>query len=259
MIEACVISLDDENGRKRMTNFKKNVQGHLKFDIKLFKAFKHERGGTYGNWDSHMQILKKSFLMGLDYILIFEDDAIITENFSEDLFTSVITNIKSLPKDWDLLGLGGISACWSSAPQKISNIYYQTAFFETHSYVASRKFMKSIFDVEYDGQVDYAFARRTFSTSYLTEKELFTQDDAMGSHNKLQQLIIPFRASFKLITRRLMKLQLKIRNIAFCLVFLCALYQCSKGVIISGFSIIALLDCVLDPSFSFRSNTICVI
>jgi GR25 family glycosyltransferase involved in LPS biosynthesis len=258
MIEACVISLDDKNGEKRLNNFKRNVQASLNFEIKLFKASKHERGGTYGNWDSHMQVLKKSFLMGFDYVLIFEDDAITTENFSLDNFKNVIKNIETLPKDWDLLGLGGISACWSSAPQKISNLFYQGAFFETHSYVASKKFMKSIFDMQYEGQVDYAFARRTFSTSYMTEKELFTQDDSMGSHNKLQQMIIPFRSSFKLMNRKLMKLQLKIRNIAFCVVFLCALYHCSRGIIIFGFMVITLLDCVLDPSFAFRSNTICL-
>jgi len=259
IIESFVISLNDKNGKKRLSHFHRNVEEHLHGvcgNAHIFTASRHQRGGTYGCWDSHIQVLTKALSLNLDYVLIFEDDAMVTSNFSADLLIKIIFNLKSLPKDWDLVGLGGISACWATAPKRVASDFYQVPFFELHSYIASKKFMQSVFKMEYDGQVDYAFARRAFSTSYLTEKELFTQDDSLGSHNKLQQSILPLRRPFKAINRSLMKLQVKIRNIAILLLFLCSFSKNKNAFIASciGFFIVALFDSVLDPSFAFRTS-----
>lgn len=260
IIESFVISLDDKNGRKRLRHFHKKVEEYLNGlsgQVNIFTASRHPRGGTYGCWDSHVQVLRKALSLNLDYVLIFEDDAIITRNFSVDLLTKVISSLKSLPADWDLVGLGGISACWATAPRRVASNFYQGPFFELHSYIASKKFMKSVLKMEYDGQVDYAFARKAYSTSYLTEIELFTQDDSLGSHNKMQQLILPLRSSFKAINRTLMKLQVKIRNIVILLLFICRFFKSPSAYIATylGFFVLALFDSVLDPSFAFRSST----
>jgi hypothetical protein len=259
IIESFVISLDDTNGQKRLRNFYKNVQEHLNGvcgQVNIFAASRHQRGGTYGCWDSHVKVLKKALSLNLDYVLIFEDDAIVTSDFSTDLLTQILSSLILLPHDWDLVGLGGVSACWASAPRRVANKFYQGPFFELHSYIASKKFMQSVLDMEYDGQVDYAFARKAYSTSYLTEKELFTQDDNLGSHNKLQQLILPLRGPFKTINRALMKLQLKIRNLVILFLFICN-FSKSKNTFIASciaFSLLVLFDSVLDPSFAFRSS-----
>lgn len=257
-IEASVISLNDKNGQKRLQHFEENVKSKLGIKMNVFKATKHDRGGTYGCWDSHKKVLQQALRKGSDYILVFEDDAIISPQFSLDLFFKVLADTKFLPKDWDLIGLGGISSCWSSAPQQVSQYFYQTPFFELHSYIASKKFMNSVSIMDYNGQVDYAFARRAFSTSYLCATELFLQDDQLGSHNSFQRAIIPFRIPFKAVTREAMKLQVKIRNIFLALLLACTIAKASPYIIYILFIFIALFDVVLDPSFPFRKSALMI-
>jgi hypothetical protein len=254
MIKSFVISLDDESGKKRLSNFKKNVQSHLNFPVKKFLSRRHVRGGTFGCWESHKNVLKKAHDEGYEKVLIFEDDAVITNSFSLKLLQDYISELDYL-SSWDLVGLGGISSCWSSAPQKVGNYFFQTPFFELHAYVASRKFMKNVIEMEYEGQVDYAFARRAYATSYLTTTEIFTQDSRMGSHNKLQSIILPLRDTFKYINRLAMTSHVRIRTIVS--LFILTMILCRKTTVASvGILLLLCFDMVLDPSFMFRSSQV---
>jgi GR25 family glycosyltransferase involved in LPS biosynthesis len=195
-------------------------------------------------------VLQGSYEKGLDKVLIFEDDAIVTSSFSRTLLKEYLSQLKNL-LNWDLVGFGGISSCWSSAPKQVSKYFYQTPFFELHAYVASRKFMKTVIETSYDGQVDFSFARRAYSTSYLSNIEFFTQDATMGSHNKLQSLILPFRESFKYVNRLAMTAHVRIRTVL--LVFVITLLLCKKTHYATfGSILIFCVDLVLDPSFMIR-------
>ena len=257
MIQSFVITLNTKSGEERIKKFKKSVQEHIPFiPIEIYKAQTHPKGGTYGCWESHKHVLLKALEKNLDYVLIFEDDACITSEFDVTTFCTILDQIKTLPKDWDLIGLGGIASCWSSAPQQYSSIFYNTPFYELHSYIASKKFMQSVKYMNYEGQVDYAFSRRAFSTSYLTSIELFKQDDLLGSHNKLQLFIIPLRTFFKQINHFCMKFQIKIRNIALLLIFMLSFTVKLKVLKTILFLILFLFDSVLDSTFSFRKSLV---
>jgi GR25 family glycosyltransferase involved in LPS biosynthesis len=258
MIHSFVITLNSSTGKQRLKKFQKSVQEHIPFiPIEIYTAETHSKGGTYGCWKSHKHVLLKALQKNLEYVLIFEDDACITSEFNVNAFYSILDQIQTLPKDWDLIGLGGIASCWSSAPQQYSSTFYNTPFYELHSYIASKKFMQSIVYMNYEGQVDYAFSRRAFSTSYLTSIELFTQDDLLGSHNKLQVLIIPFRTFFKKINHLCMKFQLKIRNVVLLLIFMLSLFTLKlKFLKTVLFLILFLFDSVLDSTFVFRKSLI---
>ena len=246
-----VISLDTVVGHERLKQFKAKCP----VETQTFLASLHERGGTYGCWKSHMDVLKIAAIQNLDWVLVFEDDAIPTNEFNKSIFDKILNSLSLLPKEWDLVGLGGIASCWSTAAQKYSDLFYQVPFFELHSYIASRKFMNSICDMEYDGQVDYAFARRAFSTSFLCDPELFVQDDLLGSHNKLQSTILPFRSRFKAVNRFLMRGNVRIRDIVLLMIstsFVCG--NNNKLFLACLVFILAVFNSVLDPSFAFRSR-----
>jgi hypothetical protein len=59
--------------------------------------------GAWGCYRSHMQILEHAWNMGHESYLVFEDDAIFAEDFSE----SLATMMQTLPEDWEQLYLGG--------------------------------------------------------------------------------------------------------------------------------------------------------
>jgi GR25 family glycosyltransferase involved in LPS biosynthesis len=59
--------------------------------------------GAWGCYRSHMQILEHAWNMGYESYLVFEDDAVFAEDFSQALCTMM----QSIPDDWDQAYLGG--------------------------------------------------------------------------------------------------------------------------------------------------------
>lgn len=77
----------------------------LNIPARFFTAKKHEKGGMYGCFDSHIQILSEAYKKNLDNILVFEDDFLPTPAYSEDKLLKAIEFMKT-HDDWDIFHLG---------------------------------------------------------------------------------------------------------------------------------------------------------
>ena len=76
----------------------------LNIPIKFFTAKKHIKGGIYGCFDSHIQILLDAKRRNLNNILVFEDDFIPTASYNEDKLQIAIEFMKN-NEEWDIFHL----------------------------------------------------------------------------------------------------------------------------------------------------------
>jgi len=100
--EIVCITLDTTESRRKHAEgwFKK-----LGIPAKFFVAKKHPKGGIYGCFDSHIKILIDAYKRGLDNVLVFEDDVMATDSYSEELVQKAIDFMKS-NSDWDVFYFG---------------------------------------------------------------------------------------------------------------------------------------------------------
>lgn len=90
------------------TERKKHAQHYfdkLGIPARFFTAKKHPKGGMYGCFDSHIQVVKEAYDKGLQNLLVFEDDFLPTASYSEEKLQSAIDFMKSRD-DWDIVHLG---------------------------------------------------------------------------------------------------------------------------------------------------------
>lgn len=108
------------------------TDGHTTFDKNLYSKFEL---GQLGCRDSHKRLLSKIYEDGLEYCLVFEDDVELCNNFEFKLEEI----IKELPKDWDIVYLGG----WNLGEKKSYSDKLDIAekVYTTHSYLIRRKFI----------------------------------------------------------------------------------------------------------------------
>lgn len=177
---------------KHCTERKKNVENiYDKYNIpgRFFITEKHPSGGIYGCFDSHINIIKEAYENNLDYILVFEDDIKVTNQYSEELLSTAIDFMKN-NDTWDIFYLGysllspydqynvGQKTIFSA--EKISNhiIKYNPNF--THALCYSKKCMKTILDEYkyYIGIVHYDdfLAAKMKLNSYCIIPILFDQN-----------------------------------------------------------------------------------
>lgn len=93
------ISLDIREDRRILAKqFFQNIDVPANF----FIAKRHPKGGVYGCFDSHIQILKNAYKRGLENILVFEDDVIGTNSYSEELMQKAI-DFMNTNQEWDIM------------------------------------------------------------------------------------------------------------------------------------------------------------
>jgi GR25 family glycosyltransferase involved in LPS biosynthesis len=88
--------------------------------------------GAVGCYLSHINIWKKLEIDNLDYVIIFEDDAL--PNFSYTDLKEIIE--KYIPNDWDMILFGGIYNNCNVINDYVKKI--QT-FYEMHAYIINKK------------------------------------------------------------------------------------------------------------------------
>lgn len=109
-IEYTIVSIDESRSENK-TNLRNVVKipeaNSIEFiDGRELKEFPYNvnydaTSGELGIWLSHLNCWKYLAESQLDALLVFEDDAIISEDFLDDLNTY----INELPSDWDVLAL----------------------------------------------------------------------------------------------------------------------------------------------------------
>jgi glycosyl transferase family 25 len=105
----------------------------MKSILKNYRNEHHELSyGAVGCYLSHINIWKKLEKDDLDYIIIFEDDALPTFNFME--LQQIISN--DVPNDWDIIFFGGIYNDYNIINDKIVKL---KRFYETHAYIINKK------------------------------------------------------------------------------------------------------------------------
>tara|TARA_B100000780_G_C21024031_1_gene410484 strand:- start:60 stop:869 length:810 start_codon:yes stop_codon:yes gene_type:complete len=98
--------------------------------------------GGIGCYLSHVGLWNFIYNKGLDYALIFEDDANIPPDFIENLNIS-IKNMNKADPDWDILFLDAL--CRDCIPYQ-DNIVKVNKFYLMHAYIIRRKAIKKMFD-----------------------------------------------------------------------------------------------------------------
>ena len=92
-------------------------------NIVPFVAERHERGGDYGCWLSHITVMRMALDAGKDYALIFEDDAMPTASAESqqtwDLIYAQVQRLMTEKANWDVIGLGGIPLTWWHTARKV--------------------------------------------------------------------------------------------------------------------------------------------
>ena len=134
-----VISLERRKDRRESLSVPFKVEFFDAVDGKLTYPDQSIRmQGIYGCYDSHKKLLESLLNDSNDFFLILEDDAVVNNDF-EIIFNE---SIGTLPKDWDMIYLGG----WETGPQvKYNNFFdYANKVYTTHSYIVRKKFIPTI-------------------------------------------------------------------------------------------------------------------
>jgi GR25 family glycosyltransferase involved in LPS biosynthesis len=145
------INLDISKERRQYASvmFKK-----LNIPARFFTAHKHPKGGRYGCFDSHIQIIRHAYNSGYNNVLVFEDDFMPTPAYSTKLVKQSIDFMKS-NTDWDIFYYGYGSVKIDNKTNKISHILEAKLYvdnivqfnpYSTHSICYSRRAMKKILE-----------------------------------------------------------------------------------------------------------------
>jgi len=122
--------------------------------------------GAVGCYLSHVNLWNLIYSKGLDYALIFEDDASIPPDFIENLNIS-IKNMNNADPNWDILFLDAL--CRDCIPYQ-DNIVKINKFFLTHAYIIRRKAIKKMFN---------------YNMLFPINQQI---DSALGSHSNILNL-----------------------------------------------------------------------
>ena len=126
--------------------------------IKFFKAELH-KDPKRGCLESHLTIIKNAVKQGHRYILILEDDA---------KFIHPITNLPPVPKDWNMLYLGG-SVHKNLGEADDAKGWWRIMTWTTHAYIINlqnKEFLSDIYKLEnYEHEID-RYYRTVIHTKY---------------------------------------------------------------------------------------------
>jgi GR25 family glycosyltransferase involved in LPS biosynthesis len=160
---------------------------------------KHKNGGMYGCFDSHIQILLDAYKRDLDNILIFEDDFLPTDSYSEENLAKAVTFMQS-NNDWDIFHLGytffrdnkdGLSTIFDACHETENIIQYNP--FCTQALCYSRRAIKTIVENYHDyiGTMHYDMYISTFADlkNYCFIPMLFDQNFYFQHNNECTDAI----------------------------------------------------------------------
>lgn len=124
----------------------------LKIPCRFHTVTKHPKGGRYGCFESHIQVIQDCYDAGNECIMILEDDILPSQSYSNNLFKNAIEFMKSHKEDWDIFYLGYIPMDGNLRPhsflgsQVVSKHIVKYNPLATHAYCLQRSGMKRILD-----------------------------------------------------------------------------------------------------------------
>ena len=143
-----IICINLIHRRDRRDHVQSLLRDVLGIPFRFYTVEKHPRGGMWGCFESHINIIQNAFDSGHERILIFEDDIIPTEQYSLENIEKGIDFMKHVD-DWDLFYYGyfvvgeQFTTLFQSASTYNNNIIKYKPF-ATHSYCVNRHAMQMI-------------------------------------------------------------------------------------------------------------------
>lgn len=141
------INLEHRKDRKSISQ---SIFDKLNINCHFHTVQKHPKGGMYGCFDSHIQVIKDAYNKGVNYILIFEDDIKLTPSYTNSQVEICIEFLKG-NKDWDIFFFGYVPYNTNRGSFRglfnakfVNNHIIEYRPFATHSYCVSRKGMNQI-------------------------------------------------------------------------------------------------------------------
>ena len=107
-------------------------------NVTFFLADKHEKGGRYGCFDSHIQVINNAFNNNYNNILIFEDDIKIGKFYSNLLLKKSIDFMKNNNR-WDVFYLGYFPFSYNYKITPITDNIFKSNPFGTTAYCLNKK------------------------------------------------------------------------------------------------------------------------
>lgn len=196
------ISLDIAPERRKHAQYYFN---NLNIPAKFHIVKKHAKGGMYGCFDSHIQILKDAYDRGLDNILVFEDDVMPTDSYSERLVSKAIEFMKS-HNDWDIFYLGHTGSSMLLAECINTNIIKYNAL-QTHALCYHKRGIIKILQTyqAFIGKIPYDwYLVNTHMKQYCISPTIFDQNYGLEHHiqniyiiDYLGRILYPIRKYIK--------------------------------------------------------------
>jgi GR25 family glycosyltransferase involved in LPS biosynthesis len=180
------------NLKERKDRFKKSKKlfDRLKIPIEYYFADKHNNG-RIGCFESHINVIKKSYFRGDNYVLIFEDD-IVETSFNENILKDISEYMKYKNCEYFQLGYSILpnelpSYMLSSREMVNNTCILNYVGLLTHSYILSRNGMKKVID-NYESHINTVhldvFYKNIFKhSSAVVCPTLFQQDFCSKNDN----------------------------------------------------------------------------
>lgn len=107
LIDGCYcICLESRNDRYIQSQAELRKIG-LAEKTKYYRPKKHATCGTTGAWQSHLHVMRQARKKGQKYVLVFEDDLLITKRFNHTILYESLCRFQKLPDhEADILFLG---------------------------------------------------------------------------------------------------------------------------------------------------------
>jgi glycosyl transferase family 25 len=136
------------NLKHRTDRYNSSLKTFIKLNInnvKYFLANKHPKGGRYGCFESHINVIHDAYINNYNYILIFEDDVKIAKYYNNLLLNKSINFMKT-NNNWDIFYLGYFPFSYNYKYNIISDNIIESNPFGGHAYCLNKQSIKLIID-----------------------------------------------------------------------------------------------------------------
>ena len=144
------------NLKERKDRYEQSRQlfDRLNIPVEFYFAEK-KKSGKFGCFDSHVNVIRKSYHRGDEHVLIFEDDIVETPSFHESVMKDVCKYLKKSKCEYFQLGYSILDmeefVSYFTANQNGSILNYNG--FTTHAYCLNRTGMKKVLE-QYENYID---------------------------------------------------------------------------------------------------------
>ena len=173
-------------------------------NVTFFLADKHEKGGRYGCFDSHIQVINNAFNNNYNNILIFEDDIKIGKFYSNLLLKKSIDFMKNNNR-WDVFYLGYFPFSYNYKITPITDNIFKSNPFGTTAYCLNKKsiikivntYENSIGKYHYDNWLSMRSNLNTYCITPIIFDQYFNFTTDNSTHSILEYIFRKIQPMFE--------------------------------------------------------------